>query len=671
MAEARGIRAGRAFVELFADDSKLVAGLNRAAARLKAFGASVSAVGMKLATLGGAALAPMAIAARGFASAGGALFDMSKRTGVSAEALSTLGYAAQQSGAGIEDLEKGLRKMQRSISEAADGSKTAEETLAKLGLTTKNIVGLAPEEQFRLLADRLDGVIDPTTKAAMAMKLFGRGGTALLPMMAGGAAALDKWRAQAERLGVVMSTQDAAAADEFDDAMTDLWTSLKYGSHAVGAALTPMLKSLTERLTAVTATVRALVSANQALVVSSMKVAAGIATAGVALVGLGKVVGVASVGLRVVAVVAGVLASPLALAVAALGAVAAAMAYAGLSGKNFSEKMAGLKDKIVPAVKAATDFIASAWQSVVAAVGPIIKTFVASAGAAFDSLKDAVAGPMGQARDLIVSAWNYVGGYVGPVLSWLQDAVIGAFSAITFAVSNWRALMEYAFVSAVYNVVKFANQVQYFFTDVIPATLRWFAGNWRDIFQTIWNGTKTFATNIWTNLKNLIIAIKDFATGKGWNFQWTGLLEGFESTIKELPAIAARQIGPLESELAGHLDDLGKDLSDKWQKHDTEFRAAVAGKMEAQAAPAPSGEAVSAAADSIESAVSKFADVEDGLGAAVEKATIGAAGTFNAANLLGLQAGDADDRIANAAEKTAKGIDGLRQDVRNNRATFT
>ena len=46
-----------------------------------------------------------------------------------------------------------------------------------------------------------------------------------------------------------------------------------------------------------------------------------------------------------------------------------------------------------------------------------------------------------------------------------------------------------------------------------------------------------------------------------------------------------------------------------------------------------------------------------------------ATGAFNA-NLLGLQSGDADDRIANATEKTAKGIDGLRQDVRNNRATF-
>jgi hypothetical protein len=45
-------------------------------------------------------------------------------------------------------------------------------------------------------------------------------------------------------------------------------------------------------------------------------------------------------------------------------------------------------------------------------------------------------------------------------------------------------------------------------------------------------------------------------------------------------------------------------------------------------------------------------------------------GILNAANLLGLQAGDADDRIANATERTARGIDGLRKDVRNNRATF-
>jgi len=669
MSSASGIRAGRAFVELFADDSKLVAGLNRAAARLKAFGASVSAIGMKMATLGGAALAPMLGAAKMFGSTGDDLAKMSARTGASVEALSQLGYAAAMADVDMDGLDKGLRKMQKFLDSAATGSAEARESLARLGLTAANLANLSPDKQFELLADRLDKVADPAAKAALAMKVFGREGTSLIPLMAGGAAGIEALRKRAGELGLTISTQAAAGAMKFHDSLKTLWAVTRRAGFAIGESLAPVLGKLAEDMTGAIVQANAFIQNNRELVVTALKVAAGVTAAGVALVGLGKAVGAASAGLRVVAAVAGVLASPLALAVAAIGAVAAAMAYAGLSGKTFSEKMASLRDRIVPAIQAAVEFISSAWQSVVATVSPLINTFVASAGAAFDTLKDAVAGPMGEARDLIVSAWNYVGGYVGPVLAWLQDAIIGAFSAISFAVSNWRALLEYTFVGAIYNVVKFANQVQYFFTEVIPATLRWFAGNWRDIFQTIWNGVKTFAANIWTNLKNLVIAIKDFATGKGWNFRWTGLLEGFESTIKELPQIAARQIGPLEAELASHLDDLGKQLSDKWQKHDTEFRAAVAGKLEAQTA-APSGEAVSQAADSIDSALSRFADVEDGFGAAVEKATIGVSGTFNAANLLGLQAGGADDRIANATERTAKGIDGLRKDVRDNRATF-
>ena len=52
------------------------------------------------------------------------------------------------------------------------------------------------------------------------------------------------------------------------------------------------------------------------------------------------------------------------------------------------------------------------------------------------------------------------------------------------------------------------------------------------------------------------------------------------------------------------------------------------------------------------------------------KKTIGAAGTFNAASLLGLQAGGMEDRIANATERTAKGVEGLRQDVKNNKPAF-
>jgi hypothetical protein len=66
MATAQGIRAGRAFVELFADDNKLVRCLRRAEKKLKAFGKSVRSLGLKTAGLGTAIAAPMAASAKLF-----------------------------------------------------------------------------------------------------------------------------------------------------------------------------------------------------------------------------------------------------------------------------------------------------------------------------------------------------------------------------------------------------------------------------------------------------------------------------------------------------------------------------------------------------------------------------------------------------------------------------
>ena len=70
MSSASPIRAGRAFVELFADDSKLVRGLRRAEKRLKAFGQSIRNMGLKIAGLGAAMLAPLIGAAKAFSTMG-------------------------------------------------------------------------------------------------------------------------------------------------------------------------------------------------------------------------------------------------------------------------------------------------------------------------------------------------------------------------------------------------------------------------------------------------------------------------------------------------------------------------------------------------------------------------------------------------------------------------
>jgi hypothetical protein len=61
-ASASAIRAGRAFVELFAEDSSLVRTLKANEKRLKDFGANIRNVGLGLAAIGAAIIAPLAIA---------------------------------------------------------------------------------------------------------------------------------------------------------------------------------------------------------------------------------------------------------------------------------------------------------------------------------------------------------------------------------------------------------------------------------------------------------------------------------------------------------------------------------------------------------------------------------------------------------------------------------
>ena len=106
MATAQGIRAGRAFVELFADDSKLVRGLRRASARLKAWGAGIRSIGMQVFAGGAAIAAPLLLALKQFTTAGDALDKMSSRVGASVEFLSALSHAAQIGGK-VDSVEQG------------------------------------------------------------------------------------------------------------------------------------------------------------------------------------------------------------------------------------------------------------------------------------------------------------------------------------------------------------------------------------------------------------------------------------------------------------------------------------------------------------------------------------------------------------------------------------
>ena len=116
MPSANAIRAGAAYIELYTHDSRLVRGLASASKRLKAFGASVGTMGFKIAAAGTAMMAPLLGAAKLFASTGDQLDKMRARTGFTAQALSELGFAAEQGGASIDQLDRSLAAMASAFS---------------------------------------------------------------------------------------------------------------------------------------------------------------------------------------------------------------------------------------------------------------------------------------------------------------------------------------------------------------------------------------------------------------------------------------------------------------------------------------------------------------------------------------------------------------------------
>ncbi len=289
MAGAGAIRAGKAYVEFFGDDSKLIRTMNGIDKKLTGWGKSVSAIGKTVAAAGLAVLTPLVGAAALFDSMGSALNDMALRTGASVEALSSFGFAAEQAGASLEDVETGLKKMGKLVFAAATGNKEAEASLRRLGLTVADLAKLAPEDQFRLIASRIAQIQNPTARAAMAMQVFGKTGTQLLPMISE-LAALEE---RARSLGLVMSTEDAQAADRLGDSWTELKAVGKALVFQVGAALAPMLTNLVTKAAETGAAFIQWARDNRELILTVAKIAGIVVAIGAAIAVLGGILTVA------------------------------------------------------------------------------------------------------------------------------------------------------------------------------------------------------------------------------------------------------------------------------------------------------------------------------------------------------------------------------------------
>lgn len=243
---------------------------------LQKFGKSMQKVGASFAAVGGAITAALGVAVKSLANAADVADDTAKRTGLTVEAVQELGYVAKMTGSNLATVEVALRTMQKGLTDSGTESAAFTSALETLGLSLAELRAMNPQAQFDALSQAIAGVADPSQRAGLAMTVFGRAGTALLPMLAEGADGIAKLKDEAHKYGYVMSQEVAEAGSNFNDNLDRLKGSLGGLAQQVVAGLLPTLNSLVKCAADVVAGIKEWINNNPNLVSTLAHVAASV-----------------------------------------------------------------------------------------------------------------------------------------------------------------------------------------------------------------------------------------------------------------------------------------------------------------------------------------------------------------------------------------------------------
>ena len=253
MALAGDIRAGGAYVEVTCEGSKLEAGLKNAESATQKFQRKLDGWSVAVGAAMTAAFVGAAKALNSFFSSmverGDALDKMSQRIGVSVEGIGKLSQMAQLCGSSMETFEGAIKKMQVGLEKAAQGSAEQQQAFQRLGLSITDLKAMSPENQFLAVSKAMGGLTDQSERTAMAVQLFGKSGTELMPFFNQGEEGISAMESKIEELGGVMSNEGSKAMAELKDAMTLLSNGIAGTAQNIMASLAPAITKGIELIT--------------------------------------------------------------------------------------------------------------------------------------------------------------------------------------------------------------------------------------------------------------------------------------------------------------------------------------------------------------------------------------------------------------------------------------
>ena len=176
--------------------------------------------------------------------AGDKIDKQSQALGMSRKAYQEWDYILSQSGSSIDSLGTSMKTLNSAVlNTLADPKKNKDMVgvFKELGLSMAELNGLTQESQFEKVVRAFQQLPAGAEKSALAVKLFGKNGQDLLPLLNSSADSIDEMRQRAEELGLIMSDDAIDAAAAYNDALDDMGRTFTAVKYAAGATFLPVL----------------------------------------------------------------------------------------------------------------------------------------------------------------------------------------------------------------------------------------------------------------------------------------------------------------------------------------------------------------------------------------------------------------------------------------------
>ena len=140
------------------------------------------------------------------------------KIGLTTAALQELQFAAGLAGVDAKGLQTAMQRLSVNMLDAGRGVVEMEQAFKALGVAGEKDAS----KVLGVIADRFAKMPDGAQKTAEAIKLFGRSGAALIPLLNEGSAGLAAYKKEAEELGIVIDEKTLKASEALNDNISRL-----------------------------------------------------------------------------------------------------------------------------------------------------------------------------------------------------------------------------------------------------------------------------------------------------------------------------------------------------------------------------------------------------------------------------------------------------------------